>query len=155
MSRIRWVSQLDRDGYFLHATPAHESPLEPGVWHIPGGAVDLPAPDVPPGARVRCVRGQWKTVAIPAEPTAETEPTAPLQDGPSGGQSPAVEAGLMAQTRHDLDRAAIRALIDLALDVRDARDRIRRIDEDIRRLDGDTNADITDGQYPGVAPSAG
>lgn len=40
------VAQLDGQGFYLGAVDATESPLEPGTWHIPGGAVDarLPRP---------------------------------------------------------------------------------------------------------------
>lgn len=36
----RVVSQLDAAGYFVAPVDADESPLEPGVWLIPGGAID-------------------------------------------------------------------------------------------------------------------
>lgn len=40
------VAQLDADGFFFGAAEAAESPLEPGVWLIPGGAVDAALPRV-------------------------------------------------------------------------------------------------------------
>ena len=43
------ISQLDADGYFLCPVMADESPLEPGVYHIPAGSVDATPPNVPAG----------------------------------------------------------------------------------------------------------
>lgn len=42
----RIVSQLDSEGYFWAAVVADPSPQEPDVFHIPGGAIDLPPPEV-------------------------------------------------------------------------------------------------------------
>ncbi|WP_271105104.1 phage tail protein [Pseudomonas tohonis] len=39
------VYQTDPLGIFVSATVADESPLEPGVWLIPGGCVETPPPD--------------------------------------------------------------------------------------------------------------
>lgn len=46
-------SQLDSDGYFVGVVIADESPLEPGVFLIPGGAIDLPPPEPLAGKRYR------------------------------------------------------------------------------------------------------
>lgn len=46
-------SQLDAEGYFVGVVIADESPLEPGVFLIPGGAVDLPPPEARAGKRYR------------------------------------------------------------------------------------------------------
>ena len=43
------VPQLDRAGHFIGWATAWASPLEPGVWHIPAGAIDVLPPDAPPG----------------------------------------------------------------------------------------------------------
>ncbi|WZB76918.1 tail fiber assembly protein [Achromobacter insuavis] len=43
------VSQLSADGYFINPVAADESPLEPGVYLIPGGAIDISPPDVEAG----------------------------------------------------------------------------------------------------------
>ncbi len=72
-SEMKLVSQLDSDGYFVGATEAHESPLEPGIYLIPGGAVDIPAPDVPNGKRAKWV-GEWVYEDLPVpEPDPEDE----------------------------------------------------------------------------------
>ncbi|WP_039013064.1 hypothetical protein [Pseudomonas brassicacearum] len=41
------VYQTDHLGIFIGAVAAEESPLEPGVWMIPGGCVEVPPPTVP------------------------------------------------------------------------------------------------------------
>lgn len=48
--RYKVMSQLDGEGYFLGPTRADESPLEPGVFLIPGGAIPQDPPDpIEPG----------------------------------------------------------------------------------------------------------
>lgn len=57
------VSQLDAQGVFVQAVEADVSPLEPGVYLIPGGAVDAPPPEVPHGQQAR-----WNGAAFVLEP---------------------------------------------------------------------------------------
>lgn len=57
------VSQLDAQGVFVMAVEADESPLEPGVYLIPGGAVDAAPPEMPAGQRAR-----WDGAAFVLEP---------------------------------------------------------------------------------------
>ncbi|WP_241074811.1 tail fiber assembly protein [Achromobacter insuavis] len=45
MYKQKIVSQLGPDGYLVGPTVADESPLEPGVFLTPGGAIDRPPPD--------------------------------------------------------------------------------------------------------------
>ena len=47
------VSQLTADGYYAGTAQADQSPLEPGVWLLPGGCVDHPPPLVAGGKRAR------------------------------------------------------------------------------------------------------
>lgn len=61
----KWVSQLDAAGVFVQAVEADESPLEPGVFLIPGGALDAAPPDVPHGQRARWVDGAFVLEALP------------------------------------------------------------------------------------------
>ena len=69
---MKTVSQLDAQGYFVNLVEADESPLEPGVFLIPGGAIDAPAPVVPAGSRARW-SGAWFIEDIPA-PNPAPEP---------------------------------------------------------------------------------
>ena len=68
------VCQLDAEGYFVGLTDADESPLEPGVWLIPAGAVDAPVPVVSSGFRARWNGGQFVLEVIPAPPPAPEPP---------------------------------------------------------------------------------
>lgn len=71
------VSQLDAGGYFVCPTFADESPLEPGVFLLPGGTIDAPAPSVPEGMRAKWI-GEWVFEDIPQpEPGPEPEPIPP------------------------------------------------------------------------------
>lgn len=62
------VSQLDAEGYFIGEAVAQESPLEPGVFLIPGGAVDVSPPQLNSSKRLRFVHGQWNEISITPDP---------------------------------------------------------------------------------------
>ena len=75
---MKQVSQLDQDGYFVGVTTADPSPLEPGVYLIPGGCIDEPAPTIPEGQRAKW-EGQWVFEDIP-QPEPEPEPEPPTEE---------------------------------------------------------------------------
>ena len=77
---MKTVSQLNAQGYFTGPVIADESPLEPGVYLIPGGAVDSIPPSIPTGSRARW-NGAWVFEAIPAPP-----PPAPAPPPPTAAQ---------------------------------------------------------------------
>lgn len=55
------LCQLDQEGFFLGTITADESPLERGVYLIPGGAITDPPPEkVLPGMAYRFVDGVWR-----------------------------------------------------------------------------------------------
>lgn len=61
------VSQLDAQGFFCGTTLAYASPLERGVFHIPGGAVDVVPPNpLEEGKRYSFENGQWRAHAQPS-----------------------------------------------------------------------------------------
>lgn len=63
------VSQLDADGFLVGPVTADESPLEPGVYLIPGGAIDKASPTtIAVGKRYWVVNGKWVSEDIPAAP---------------------------------------------------------------------------------------
>lgn len=71
---MKQVYQLDANGYFTNVTTADESPLEPGVYLIPGGCIDAPVPTTPEGQRAKW-NGAWMFEDIPVpEPEPEPEP---------------------------------------------------------------------------------
>lgn len=68
---MKQVVQLDKDGYFFGMAVADESPLEPGVFLIPGCCIDTAAPVVPEGKRAKW-EGTWVFEDIP-QPEVEPE----------------------------------------------------------------------------------
>jgi hypothetical protein len=72
---MKQVIQLDSAGYFAGFATADESPLEPGVFLIPGGCIDVAAPTVPKGQRAKW-NGVWVFEDIP-QPEPEPEPVEP------------------------------------------------------------------------------
>ena len=73
------VYQTNYDGVFVGTTTAYESPLEPGVWLIPGGCVTVAPPEIPPGSRARWTGAAWVVEPIPTGPTvAPADPAAPV-----------------------------------------------------------------------------
>lgn len=87
------VYQLDEAGYFIGETEADESPLEPGVYLVPGGCVENPPPKIKKeGQLQRFVNDRWKLEDKPKEPEAEVE-----QDT---DQAPATAAQVLAMRRY-------------------------------------------------------
>lgn len=66
---MKTVSQLNAQGYFTGPVIADESPLEPGVYLIPGGAIDVPPPNIPAG-KVALRQGSSWVFVTPPEPEA-------------------------------------------------------------------------------------
>jgi hypothetical protein len=64
------VSQLDDDGFFVGIATAFESPLEPGIFHIPKNCVDAPPPDLQSWQKAKYIAGNW----IIEEPQEEVAP---------------------------------------------------------------------------------
>ena len=82
MMKTKTVSQLDAQGYFVCATVADESPLEPGVYLFPSNCVDAEEPNIPEGKRAKWI-GSWVIEDIPPlapEPEPEPEPELTYQD---------------------------------------------------------------------------
>jgi hypothetical protein len=69
---MKQVIQLDADGYFVGFATADESPLEPGVYLIPGGCIEAATPTIPDGQRAKW-DGAWMFEDIP-QPAPEPEP---------------------------------------------------------------------------------
>lgn len=95
------VSQLDAQGVFVMAVEADESPLEPGVYLIPGGAVDAAPPDVPTGQRAR-----WDGSAFALEPLPTAQPL-PIWQPPTPQQ---LQADALRRIDQDAD-AIVRDVI--------------------------------------------
>lgn len=98
------VSQLGADGYFVGPVVADESPLEPGVFLIPAGAVDRVPPTVEPGKRYRVWGASWRGEALPAPD--------PLPPGPSAADIRRVE---IVGRLDAIDRESVRALREVSI----------------------------------------
>ena len=74
---MKYVAQLDDDGYFFGMTVANESPREQGVYLMPAGTVDADAPIIPDGHFAKW-EGDWVFEPVPVpEPDPIPEPPAP------------------------------------------------------------------------------
>lgn len=71
---MKTVYQLDQTGAYLGETIAHKSPLEPGVYLIPGGCVETAPPETKEG-QIAVWDGVWTLVDLP-EPEKPKELTA-------------------------------------------------------------------------------
>ena len=59
------VFQTNHECVLVGTCLADESPLEPGVWMIPGGCVELEPPPIPEGQQARYSSGAWLLEPIP------------------------------------------------------------------------------------------
>lgn len=65
------VFQTDRSGFYVGTTLADESPLEPGVFHIPGGCVETAPPDYSAAESARWDGEGWVIEPLPPETTPD------------------------------------------------------------------------------------
>lgn len=99
------VYQTDKDGWFVSAVDADESPLEEGVFLIPAGCVEVAPPQtVPTGSYPKWDGTQWVVTAIPAVPTPVVDPAVAAFN--------AMQAQLIALQKqlNDLQASVIQAL---------------------------------------------
>lgn len=61
--------QTDLNGYYMGTVPCQPSPLEPGVYLIPGGATEVEPPEIPDGkvAKFNWGTGAWVLEKVPTE----------------------------------------------------------------------------------------
>ncbi len=75
MENTKVVSQLDDSGIFIGATVADESPLDPGVFLIPAGAVDYPPPPIQDGHYAQWTGANFEILPVPVpEPILSSVP---------------------------------------------------------------------------------
>lgn len=78
MASAKIVYQLNDQGYLVGETLAHQSPLEPGVFLLPGGCIENHPPAIPEGFRARWTNDEWVLEPIPAPPEPEPIPEVSL-----------------------------------------------------------------------------
>lgn len=76
------VFQLDDEGYFMGPTEADESPLEPGVFLVPGGCIEVEPPKVKTGHILRFLDDAWTHEKIPAQEPDQIPDTGPEDPSP-------------------------------------------------------------------------
>jgi len=101
---MKTVYQLDQNGTYIGETVAHESPLEPGVYLIPGGCVEAEPPETNKN-QVAVWDGVWTLVNVP-EPEEPKEPTAEELAAQKVAARKAEILGLL----DDIDRKSIRPM---------------------------------------------
>jgi hypothetical protein len=77
---MKTAYQTDADGFFTGTAQADLSPLEPGVWLVPGGCVEVEPPSLTEGQKAQWVNGAWVVVSPPPEPDPESEPEPTLEE---------------------------------------------------------------------------
>ena len=72
------VYQTNAQGVYVGPVMADESPLEPGVWLVPGGCVEVEPPQIPEGQMAVWQSGAWSVIPVPDE--GVTEPPQPTPE---------------------------------------------------------------------------
>lgn len=76
--KTKTVYQLDDDGFLVGQTVADESPLEPGVFLIPRGCIEIAPLPLLEGKHQKFLNGAFEYVDAPPPPeTPPQEPTEP------------------------------------------------------------------------------
>lgn len=65
------VYQTNSQGVYVGPVLADESPLEPGVWLVPGGCVEVEPPQIPDGQMAIWQAGAWAVVPLPDDGITE------------------------------------------------------------------------------------
>jgi hypothetical protein len=108
---MKTVSQLDAAGYFVGTTIADESPLEPGVYLIPAGAVDSLPPTIPDG-RLAKWNGAWVLEDIPVPSPEPPAPEPPAPGPPMKVTRRQARQAILLSGKLDLVQPAIDAIPD-------------------------------------------
>lgn len=66
--------QTDADGIYIGPVECDLSPLEPGVWLIPGGAYEIAPPELGENERAVWSGNGWDVVDVTPQPEPEPEP---------------------------------------------------------------------------------
>lgn len=78
--KVKTVYQADHQGFYVGQVPADESPLEPGVFLLPGGAVETQPPlSWPEDKWPRWNGSKWMLVNKPAAAANDNDPVGKLR----------------------------------------------------------------------------
>lgn len=77
--------QTDEDGFYVEAVECQESPLEPGIFLVPGGAVEVAPPELAENQLAKWDGSAWVSVDKTPEPASSEvsdvpEPTPPTYE---------------------------------------------------------------------------
>ncbi|MEP9350558.1 DUF4376 domain-containing protein [Xanthobacter sp. KR7-225] len=75
MSTTKTVYQCDPDGVYVGEALARESPMEPGVWHLPAGCTEKAPPKLAEGERAMWTGKKWQVL----KPAPAPEPAPPTE----------------------------------------------------------------------------
>lgn len=74
--KTKTVYQYDLAGLFVGQTDADESPLEPGVFHIPARCVEVAPPDFSGDQWPRWNGAKWELITV--SPANDNQPASPV-----------------------------------------------------------------------------
>lgn len=113
---MKIVSQLDANGYFVAAVEADQSPLEPEVFLIPGGAIDVAPPTIPQGKVALWQNGAWAFVNPPDDIQQEQPPVNGVPQVVTRAQAKAAlaQAGLLDTVQTIMDNPETPVLYRIA-----------------------------------------
>lgn len=101
------VSQLDAEGFFSGVAMADESPLEPGVFLLPGGAIDRDPPkQLEEGKRYKPWGKGWRAEDIPKPEEPVAEPVQPVEVKPPSAADALQEMQALMARMEELRKAA-------------------------------------------------
>lgn len=107
------VSQLSSDGYFIAPAIAHESPLEPGIYLLPRGAVDVAPPELAQDTRAMFTESGWQVeiieppvIEVPPEPPKHVDLESPVLHEPEPPTPEQIRAQVESNVRWRLDEFA-------------------------------------------------
>ncbi len=116
--------QTDKNGVFVGTVTCDESPLEPGVFLVPAGAVTTAPPAFGGGQQARWDGAQWlvEDAPIPEDPEEMTEDELRIIE--------------IHRTLEDIDAAAVRPLRAIAAgaNVQDDHDRLAALEAQAQAL---------------------
>ena len=89
--------QTNREGIFVGVVKRQPSPLEPGVFLVPAGAVLVEPPQIPEGQMAQWDGTAWSLKPIPVPPAPNLDPAPEMSASPEMVAKAQAEAQAEAQ----------------------------------------------------------